>query len=98
MRRNKANDLQLPQIIQRKLRRRTYRREREYERVQNKPRRSFYAIATSHSSSLTDSMTLSRIERAARGFAFNAADQSARFTDLDQIRSQLIPCRRSVCY
>src|SRR5713226_3707796 len=97
MRRNKANDLQLLQIIQRKLRRRTYRRERECEPAQNKPRRSFYTIATGHSSSLTDTMTLSRIERAARGFVFNAADQSAPFTDLHPIRSQLIQCRRSVC-
>src|SRR4029450_197902 len=66
MRRNKANDLQLPQIVQRKLRRRTYRREREYERAQNKQRRSFYAIATCHSSSLTESITSSTLSFVAR--------------------------------
>src|SRR5437773_391005 len=82
IRRNKANDLQLPQVIQRKFRRRTYRREREQEPAQNNPRRSFYTTATGHSSSLTDSMNLSRIDALLAALSSMPADQSALFTDL----------------
>ena len=55
---------------------------------------------------LADSVTLSRIEDTARGFLFNGANfvssirghrgEQSR-THLHQVRSELIPCRRSVC-
>src|SRR4029453_692710 len=56
----------LLQIIQRKLRRRPSPRKWEYERAQNEQRRSLYEIATSHSSSLTESITSSTLSFVAR--------------------------------
>src|SRR6266436_2912341 len=76
MRRNKANDLQFLQIIQSPSGR-TEGQEREYKCSQNEPgRRAFNAIAIHYSSNFTNSIKLSRIERATRGLAFSAANLS----------------------